>query len=995
MINSMLSYWQKLIADPFYRVLLIYFFTGFSSSFLLVFGDTLFLLTYPSEWLAYLFFLGISLRMAFVLPLNAYLETRDIDINIVFIWAFLALTLSYPVLYPIKWFWLPFCYILGFYASFSLLFVVSSNAAASNFTLQKLKKHIVTFEIASTTGATIACFALPFLIDLSTLQYALYFVVASLAIILLLLWQPAKQIVHEEGETKQSSPFKYPLARRVFFLGAIPGILYIFLEYSFKNELALHVTPDLIPEFLGWTKGSLNLIVLVLQVFAVGTIIRNHGLYFFSLLFPISMMIASLFYSIHPTLLLAMAFYATGTICHEIYDTVLDLTLNALPHKVRVASRLLNSSVFYPLGLILSSVFLIVLPFFIDNLESLLSFLGASAFVVSVIWLIWTQKILPHYQTTLKACLPLSSFTHKQLKTLFNNFNEESAEKVIVDVLNNQTKSSLHALSFAIISKMNELSPTLKNLLLEKIGNENEEIQMKSIQLLQEKKLGIPLEEILNILQRETKQSVIWALVKSIVDQQDPRIISLARQWKSRDTFKCIYGCYLLMITNQPELSEQAAAITLEHTNNPDPQIRLACAQVLGEELPTIDPKVPLEQLMQDSDFHVSFQAKQSAARLRVADLLPQLIDSIRCREDIYHASQAILAFGELSVPFLLSMIEKGKSNLSRLAIETLALIEGPKAESALLSLVHTSSLMTRTIIARCLLDREKNITHNQAYYSSFRPLILEEFKRHAFLKQASISPFPSYLAQEIQLQLNLASLRYLCWYAIFVDTDEAQPIVALLNSCYIANQSHIDKALEILSTLTREPALKRSIDQWNDPPPKSISMPELLSSPFTDTYLKKMALYAIGHEDAINEEEPWQKVVVLRECALFCSVLCETLYGIADTLEWHEIAAGELLFAQGDYPDGLYIVSKGEIDLIKNGLLISTLGPHSFFGEIDALSYQPRLTSAYARTNCTLLHLDIKNFNELVLDYPEILVVIAKKLISYVYQNHNQETIS
>lgn len=331
------------------------------------------------------------------------------------------------------------------------------------------------------------------------------------------------------------------------------------------------------------------------------------------------MMIASLFYSVHPSLLLAMAFYATGTICHEIYDTVVDLTLNALPHKVRVSSRLLISSVFYPSGLILSSAFLIIMPFFIDSLESLLSFLGASAFVISTIWLIWTKKILPFYQTTLKACLPLSSFSHVQLRTLFNNFNKESAEKIIVDVLN-QTKSHLYPLSFAIISKMSELSPTLKSLLLEQISHENEEIQMGSIQLLQEKNLGIPLEETLNILQRETKQNVIWALVKSIADQQDSRIIALARQWKTRETFKRIYGCYLLIATEQPDIVEQATAITIDSINDPDPQMRLACAQVLGE-LSSIDIKGPLEQLMQDSDFHVSFQAKQSAARQRVADL--------------------------------------------------------------------------------------------------------------------------------------------------------------------------------------------------------------------------------------------------------------------------------------------------------------------------------------------------------------------------------------
>src|SRR5690606_30876609 len=154
-----------------------------------------------------------------------------------------------------------------------------------------------------------------------------------------------------------------------------------------------------------------------------------------------------------------------------------------------------------------------------------------------------------------------------------------------------------------------ELSPTLRNLLLEKINDDDEEIQMGSINLLQEKNLAIPLEELLRALYREPKQNVIWALVKTIADKYDPRIVALAKQWKNRENFKRIYGCYLLVAIQQPTTSQQNLAIIMSNTNHADPQMRLACAQVLGE-LSSIDLKGALELLMHDSDLQVSIQAK-------------------------------------------------------------------------------------------------------------------------------------------------------------------------------------------------------------------------------------------------------------------------------------------------------------------------------------------------------------------------------------------------
>ncbi len=80
---------------------------------------------------------------------------------------------------------------------------------------------------------------------------------------------------------------------------------------------------------------------------------------------------------------------------------------------------------------------------------------------------------------------------------------------------------------------------------------------------------------------------------------------------------------------------------------------------------------------------------------------------------------------------------------------------------------------------------------------------------------------------------------------------------------------------------------------------------------------------------------------------------------------------AGDIVFRQGDQPDRLYVIGKGEVDVIretpgKDDLVLARLGEGQFFGEIGILSDTPRTATIRAATDVEVLSIHRSYFTSL-----------------------------
>ncbi|MGH8704485.1 MAG: cyclic nucleotide-binding domain-containing protein, partial [Burkholderiales bacterium] len=101
------------------------------------------------------------------------------------------------------------------------------------------------------------------------------------------------------------------------------------------------------------------------------------------------------------------------------------------------------------------------------------------------------------------------------------------------------------------------------------------------------------------------------------------------------------------------------------------------------------------------------------------------------------------------------------------------------------------------------------------------------------------------------------------------------------------------------------------------------------------------------------------------------------------------EVVQGASLFAENDKTSGLfskgdrmYLLIEGEVGLAAGEKVLGTVKVGEIFGEMAALTQQPRSASAVAKTRCRLLSLDGKQFEAGIQRMPEFALMLMSILI-------------
>lgn len=90
----------------------------------------------------------------------------------------------------------------------------------------------------------------------------------------------------------------------------------------------------------------------------------------------------------------------------------------------------------------------------------------------------------------------------------------------------------------------------------------------------------------------------------------------------------------------------------------------------------------------------------------------------------------------------------------------------------------------------------------------------------------------------------------------------------------------------------------------------------------------------------------------------------------LARGLRTVSVAEGDTVFRQGDEGDDYFVVGSGEVDVLGDGQLVTTLGAGEGFGEIALLRRTPRTATVLARSDLTLRALASERFLPVVLGY-------------------------
>lgn len=124
------------------------------------------------------------------------------------------------------------------------------------------------------------------------------------------------------------------------------------------------------------------------------------------------------------------------------------------------------------------------------------------------------------------------------------------------------------------------------------------------------------------------------------------------------------------------------------------------------------------------------------------------------------------------------------------------------------------------------------------------------------------------------------------------------------------------------------------------------------------------------------------EKVLLLQNVDLLSAARTEDLAVLASIADEVRYPAGAVVFEEGQPADGLYVVIRGELVLTREGRELSRVSEGTALGAWDLLEGGPRVFGTHAAVETLLLRVERQDFDDLLLDYPELLQRILKALV-------------
>ena len=122
----------------------------------------------------------------------------------------------------------------------------------------------------------------------------------------------------------------------------------------------------------------------------------------------------------------------------------------------------------------------------------------------------------------------------------------------------------------------------------------------------------------------------------------------------------------------------------------------------------------------------------------------------------------------------------------------------------------------------------------------------------------------------------------------------------------------------------------------------------------------------------------------------------------LVDSVGVKDYAAGEIALRQGDAGDSFYIIKKGAVDVIVgkaegDGVVVATLGPGNFFGEMSLLTGAARTATIRVKEDAEFVVIDRESFRGTLANNPSIAEslsrILAERQAALVAQREKLDT--
>ncbi len=130
----------------------------------------------------------------------------------------------------------------------------------------------------------------------------------------------------------------------------------------------------------------------------------------------------------------------------------------------------------------------------------------------------------------------------------------------------------------------------------------------------------------------------------------------------------------------------------------------------------------------------------------------------------------------------------------------------------------------------------------------------------------------------------------------------------------------------------------------------------------------------------------PLVAIDILRRVPLFEALSDADLSSFADFVRERSYPKGSVIVFEDDPGDALYVVASGQVKVVlvaEDGreVILSVLGPGSFFGEMAILDDEPRSAHVIAMEESNLLMLRREDFQARLRSMPEVAISLLREI--------------
>tara|TARA_Y100000815_G_scaffold272793_2_gene302455 strand:- start:306 stop:1802 length:1497 start_codon:yes stop_codon:yes gene_type:complete len=484
---------------------------------------------------------------------------------------------------------------------------------------------------------------------------------------------------------------------------------------------------------------------------------------------------------------------------------------------------------------------------------------------------------------------------------------------------------------------------------------------------------------------RVEKQSQIkLALLKIIKNIDEAKTLLYAKKLiTNEDPALRAFCAYLLLQKGNFQEVKSAIDTIAQLMQSQHPVDRAEAAKIIGD-LPVGNLSNELVKLVNDKSDIVCINALYAASKIKSEKIISAVAAQFNRNAVIYHVLKLADKFGD---PLLVPLIEQMNkhSSLKNIvnAAKIINQIKTPQSEVFIIDLLENLDFFERYQLAKYFAYRCKS----QAIDLKSRDKIFNIIKQLAeyiitlHFAKSTAEPF---LEKELSMRIFWAKKSFLYLLSVISNTEKILPILPNLTQAISQNNTHnINTALELIEAYLTTSEQKKILGEIFDDLNEASSTATLSQVIAHDLWLMTMVNYVQSRKRG-EVMESLEKVIILRQCELFKELPGETLLAIAEEADILNFEKDDVIYAQGDIADGLYIIAQGEVALVRDKNTLIDYKQYDFFGFMGIIQNKPYYASAKALTACQLLCLDKVTFDRILEDVPDVLMSITRVMASY-----------